>query len=195
MKRLGISLFAGPVIHAPADTVLVLVPQDERPLRGEAGWLDWRLCGAISKQLLSGYVTGKLDEAVLIPTRAPLSGCKLLLLGVGGQADRAGSALEQIMRVASSRLLSLRSPETLLALPGAIDFEREIQSMMRGWLGGLEGEGPDGKLELVIPAAASREAALRAAVASLLPDAHEADVKIELGWHEPRDADYRTVMM
>ena len=39
MSRLELSLFPGSVTEAPADTILVLVPEDERPLRGDAGRL------------------------------------------------------------------------------------------------------------------------------------------------------------
>ena len=64
MSRLELSLFPGSVAEAPANTILALIPEDERPLRGDAGLVDWRLCGLISKHLRSGYVTGQLGEAV-----------------------------------------------------------------------------------------------------------------------------------
>ena len=65
MKRLDAVLCPGPAVRAPAETVLVLVPKDERPLRGEAGRIDWRLCGEISALLESGFAFNNpnVDEA------------------------------------------------------------------------------------------------------------------------------------
>jgi len=36
---------------------------DERPVRGFAGLIDWRLGGRLSGLLKSGFVTGELGEA------------------------------------------------------------------------------------------------------------------------------------
>ena len=41
--------------------------ENEIPLRGGAGRVDWRLCGLISEQLAAGRLSGRLGEALLIP--------------------------------------------------------------------------------------------------------------------------------
>src|SRR5262249_23592863 len=118
VSRLELSLFPGSVVEAPADTILVPVPEDERPLRGGAGLVDWRLCGRISEQLRSGYVSGQLGEAALLPGARPLSPARLLLVGVGSAPARGGSRpILRAMRSAAGKLLMMRSPAALLALP------------------------------------------------------------------------------
>jgi hypothetical protein len=60
--------------------------EDERPLRGAVGLVDWRLCGQLSRLLLRGRARGELRETVLVPTRPRLPFEKLFLVG-GGRAD------------------------------------------------------------------------------------------------------------
>lgn len=36
--------------------------EDERPLRGAMGLLDWRLCGALSRLILRGRASGALER-------------------------------------------------------------------------------------------------------------------------------------
>ncbi|MDH3842567.1 MAG: hypothetical protein OES69_01410, partial [Myxococcales bacterium] len=45
-------------------TELILLPffEDERPLRGAAGLIDWRLCGALSRRLAGGDLRGSFGE-------------------------------------------------------------------------------------------------------------------------------------
>ncbi len=63
--------------------------EDERPLRGALGLVDWRLCGQISRLLLRGRARGALRETVLLPTRPRLPFEKLFLVGAGraGEVD------------------------------------------------------------------------------------------------------------
>lgn len=66
-----------------ADGMCVAFCSDERPLRGAAGLLDWRLCGAISRALLRGRLRGDRDEVTLMPSAGRLSFPKILLFGIG----------------------------------------------------------------------------------------------------------------
>ena len=46
--------------------------QDERPLKGSSGWIDWRLNGMISHFLIEKRLTGDWKETTLIPSSGPL---------------------------------------------------------------------------------------------------------------------------
>src|SRR5436190_1879228 len=41
--------------------------EDERPLQGLAGLVDWRIGGGLSALLRAGFCTGATGEAVLLP--------------------------------------------------------------------------------------------------------------------------------
>jgi hypothetical protein len=45
---------------------------DERPVRGFAGLLDWRLGGRLSALLACGFATGAAGEALLVPGKPHL---------------------------------------------------------------------------------------------------------------------------
>jgi Cytosol aminopeptidase family, N-terminal domain len=75
------------------DAALCAVAQDERPLRGPAGRVDWRLCGLLSRQLLEQRYVGGLGEDLLISTapRLPFGRLFLVGLGRGNDLDPAGA--------------------------------------------------------------------------------------------------------
>jgi hypothetical protein len=56
--------------------------ENERPLQGVAGLLDWRFQGALSSHIKSGFITGQEGECVWIPLER--AGRKFDLLLVGG---------------------------------------------------------------------------------------------------------------
>lgn len=74
-----------------ADTMILPVWSDERPLRGLAGLVDWRTCGGLSEPLRRGFFVAAVDEALLTCSRRVLSARRILLLGLGrrGALDRA----------------------------------------------------------------------------------------------------------
>lgn len=75
--------------------------EDERPLRGPLGLVDWRLCGQLSRLLLRGRARGSVGEAVLVPTRPRLPFEKLFLFGGGPRAEldeaRFAEVLERVL--------------------------------------------------------------------------------------------------
>ena len=182
MSRLELSLFPGSVVEAPADTILALVPEDERPLRGDAGLIDWRLCGLISEHLRSGYATGQLGEAVLLPGDRPLSPARILLVGAGSAEARGGRPVLRAMRSAAAKLLMMRCPVALLACPGSIDFCEEVVPMLRGLVHGLAENQTEEGLHLVLPGGASKERALVAALSEVVPGAHSWGIEVHLSW-------------
>ena len=183
MSRLELSLFPGSVVEAPADTILIPVPEDERPLRGDAGLVDWRLCGLISEQLRSGYVSGQLGEAALLPGARPLSPSRLLLVGTGSAPPRGGSRpILRAMRSAAGKLLMMRSPAALLALPGAIDFAHDAVSLLRGLVHGLAENQTEFGLHIILPDGQRKERALLSALGEVVPGAHSWGVSLNVSW-------------
>ena len=65
----------------------------ERPLRGAAGRVDWRLCGLLTEQILGGGLTGASSEATLVPSGGRLKAPRVLLLGLGSRQGGFGDGL------------------------------------------------------------------------------------------------------
>ncbi len=92
--------------------------EDERPLRGALGLVDWRLAGQLSRLLIASRATGAPGDAVLVPTRRRLPFDKLFLFGAG-HSERFD---ERAFRKTADHMLNalerawVRS--SVLALPG-----------------------------------------------------------------------------
>lgn len=65
------------------EAVALFVPSDVRPLRGVAGFVDWRTNGALSRVLLNGSFSGARDEVLLAPTSGRLGPRRFFLFGLG----------------------------------------------------------------------------------------------------------------
>lgn len=57
--------------------------EEERPLQGVAGLVDWRLCGGLSRLIVAGHTHGESDEAIMMPAGSALPFTKLFLFGLG----------------------------------------------------------------------------------------------------------------
>ena len=104
--------------------------QDERPMRGFAGLLDWRLAGRLSALLASGFVRGEPGEVLLVPGKPHLPFEKVLLVGLGLRADFDEATFRLSVTRMASALEGLRVRRAVVELPGrgtaAIDAERAI---------------------------------------------------------------------
>ena len=92
--------------------------EDERPLRGALGLADWRLCGQISRGILSGQYRGLRSERVLIPGEPRLRVEKLLLVGLGRSTEFDEAAYDEAVHEIFRSLEDLRVRSAHCVLPG-----------------------------------------------------------------------------
>jgi hypothetical protein len=115
---------------APVELAACTLWSDERPARGFAGLLDWRLGGRLSALLQSGFVTGDAGEALLVPGKPHLPFEKVLVLGLGPRAAFDEAAFREAVTRIARTLEGLRVRRAVVELPGrgvgAIDPERAI---------------------------------------------------------------------
>jgi len=95
--------------------------EDEWPMLGLAGLVDWRLAGRLSALAKDGFLTGKAGEVMLLPVRPWLPFEKLLVLGLGPHAafdeGAARTATERLART----LEGLQVKRPVVELPGRAD--------------------------------------------------------------------------
>jgi hypothetical protein len=96
------------------DALCVFVTEDDRPLQGAAGYLDWRMCGALSRVLLGGFFKGDRGEQLLMPTRGGVSPVKLFAVGAGPSKTLDASTLGLLLE--SSALMLKRAGVSSVAL-------------------------------------------------------------------------------
>lgn len=73
----------------PTPDLLAFVGEEERPLRGLAGLVDWRLCGGLTRVLVAGHFNGSPGESLLTVAGGRLPSERIFLVGVGGTRDLA----------------------------------------------------------------------------------------------------------
>ncbi len=91
---------------------------DERPLRGLAGLLDWRLAGRLSALARSGFLTGETDEVVLVPGRPRLPFEKIVVLGLGPRSSFGDGVARRAIARLKAALDGLQVKRALVELPG-----------------------------------------------------------------------------
>jgi hypothetical protein len=103
---------------------------DERPMRGLAGLLDWRLGGRLSALLRSGFLRGELGESLIVPGKPHVPFEKVLVMGLGRRAGFDDEAFKAAVLRLARTFEGLRVRRAVLELPGrasdAIDPERAI---------------------------------------------------------------------
>jgi hypothetical protein len=111
-------------------TELVVLPffSDERPLRGAAALIDWRLCGALSRKLMAGHLEGEFGEKGLFTNPPKLQAESLLLVGLGpsecfeaGTAGRACRLIVEALRDAKVSTAAMTLPGRSLGLLTALE--------------------------------------------------------------------------
>jgi leucyl aminopeptidase len=99
------------------DAVCALITEDERPLRGAPGLVDWRLCGELSRLLKSGFVTGAPDERLLVPAQERLPVPLVFTYGLGRAGQVSALALEHALAAAAQMLARAKVEAVAVALP------------------------------------------------------------------------------
>src|SRR5258708_2641365 len=71
--------------EASVELCVCSIWSDERPVRGFAGLIDWRLGGRLSSLLRSGSMAGEVGETLLVPGKPHLPFEKVLVFGLGAR--------------------------------------------------------------------------------------------------------------
>ena len=88
----------------------------ERPLQGLAGFVDWRMCGAISRAMRSGLFHGAREEALLLPTGGRMAPGRLFCFGLP-EAPLAPEAFLPAARAGLEALARAGSEAFAIAMP------------------------------------------------------------------------------
>jgi hypothetical protein len=196
VKRLEVALYGGPPQNAPGDVILVPLPENERPLREDAGIVDWRLCGEISRLISARFCSGTFGEATLLPAGGGLAARRVLLFGVGLLEALHGRSLERALTLAGAKLLEIRATSGVLALPEGLDLGRDARAILIGLGRAVAVVHGNARLTIVVPDSDRHGRALRAVwpeVCSELDRFGVEGVMHDLGGAHPRAAEAASV--
>ncbi len=91
--------------------------QDERPLKGSSGWMDWRLNGMLSRFLIEKRLTGDWQEKFLIPSQGRVMPRMILLLGLGKVREYSYLRLRELSPYILEILKKLNTSNICLSFP------------------------------------------------------------------------------
>jgi hypothetical protein len=110
--------------------------QDERPLKGTSGLIDWRLNGTISHLLKEGKMTGEWRETTLIPSHGRVIPPLILLLGLGKVRDYSTLRLRDLFPRLFKTLRNLKSSKVCLSFPSNekynVDCGKSAEVLLEG---------------------------------------------------------------
>lgn len=107
---------------------------DERPLRGAAGLVDWRLCGALSRKLMAGYLGGRFGDKALLASPGKIKMDGLLLIGLGPSEEFGVATAEKACALIASSLTQAGVSTAAVVLPGRSMGLIPSVAAMRIWL-------------------------------------------------------------
>ncbi|HEY3452223.1 MAG TPA: M17 family peptidase N-terminal domain-containing protein [Myxococcales bacterium] len=117
------------------EAACLFVFEDERPLRGLAGFVDWRLCGALSRILTEGKFVGAPGDALLFPVWGRLGPAKLFCFGAGRRRGQGRDAFGATVKRACEAMskAGVKSFATFLPpLEGAGEVDRARAFLAEG---------------------------------------------------------------
>jgi hypothetical protein len=101
------------------DALCLFVGEDDRPLPGSAGYVDWRLCGALSRVLQSGFFVGARDDSLLLPTDGRFRVPRIFVMGLGRRQGLEAPSLGEALVHAGQVLTRARVETVALEIPTA----------------------------------------------------------------------------
>lgn len=99
------------------DSLALGIFVDERPLRGVAGLVDWRLCGLLSRFISAGRLSGRSAERVLMPGAGRIGATRIFVFGLGAR-DGFAATLPALAAEIPDVLTRAGCRRGALALPG-----------------------------------------------------------------------------
>jgi hypothetical protein len=100
------------------EVLLCSLFEGERPPRGVAGLIDFRFGARFSRLCLTGFLTGRADELLLVPGRPKLPFDKIVVAGLGPEESFDDAAFEHCMARVLRALSDLQVRRATLELPG-----------------------------------------------------------------------------
>ena len=104
---------------------------DDRPPRGVAGLVDWRLGGRLSRLMIESFLETSEGKMLLVPGRPRVPFEKIVIVGLGAREGFDEARYERALDVVLRALADLQVRRLTIDLPGrhrgAIDAARAVQ--------------------------------------------------------------------
>lgn len=103
----------------PEGDLVLFCSEDERPLQAAAGYVDWRLNGWLSRQVLAGRFTGRMGDRLLTPGAGLLPNQRVFVFGIGVSDQFHTQQAETVGHEVGLALKAAKCSNLVLGQPGA----------------------------------------------------------------------------
>ncbi|MCE9672931.1 peptidase M17 [Myxococcus stipitatus] len=123
------------------DALCLFVAEDDRPLPATAGFVDWRLCGALSRVLQGGFFSGTKDDWLLLPSDGKLEVPRVFVVGLGRRKTLDADGLREALAEAGKVLSRARVESVALEVPGAgaLEDAARAEAFQKGFVPAFKG--------------------------------------------------------
>ncbi|MFL5345191.1 MAG: M17 family peptidase N-terminal domain-containing protein [Hyalangium sp.] len=127
---------------AGVDALCLFVAEDDRPLPGTAGYVDWRLSGALSRVLKQGFFTGVKDDWLLLPSDGRIPIPRIFAVGLGARKNLDAGSLGKALASAAQVLDKAKVESVALELPsgGRLDEAAQAEALQKHFLPAFKGK-------------------------------------------------------
>ena len=124
------------------DALCLFVAEDDRPLPSTAGYVDWRLCGALSRVLKAGFFTGAKDDWLLLPSDGRMPIGRIFAVGLGARKSLDTATLGRVLANAAQVLAKANVESVALELPsgGRVDEAAQAEALQQHFLPAFKGK-------------------------------------------------------
>jgi hypothetical protein len=124
------------------EALCLFVGEDDRPLKGAAGYVDWRLAGAISRVLMKEFFVGAAGDCLLLPSNGRIAIPRIFACGTGKSDGFGPERLRELLADAASRLDRAKIRSVALEIPGAgvVPDEERSRAVQEAFLARFSGE-------------------------------------------------------
>jgi hypothetical protein len=110
---------------------------DERPPRGNGGFVDWRLNGLVSRLIADGKIRGDFAERVLIETHSRIPPQKIVLYGLGKRRELSYQTLREAGAGMTETAVRIHCYDFAIEVPGAGRSLLEVAEMTTSFTTGM----------------------------------------------------------
>lgn len=134
-----------------SQVALILSYSDIRPLKGQAGLVDWRLNGYLSHLIGQERFSGQMGEALLMPSQGRLGPKELMVLGLGQQGHLREEDYPRLVTMVLERILLKKNNSISLSLSDLASGMFEWRNTVRLFMSMLSGREEDFQINLLEP--------------------------------------------
>lgn len=118
-------------------TLVVCAFDEERPLKGLAGRVDWRLCGRLSDLIFAGNLEASFGSTLLCPVDGRLPFERLLFVGLGSTSKYTTERYSEACHIIAWKLARMLETDFAVTLPGHLGRGLGLREAVGGWRQGI----------------------------------------------------------